>query len=306
MSLAKSKNDFSKRDMNFFSEFSSAASQNFSSAFPFFLLVALSILVITIVVWVVCNFSIMKKNNRKNELQRIMASPEYQQQLTEKDTIQAKVEELQEYHYVLSSLESRLGTVAVSDVETMKAVVNSLPNDTILTYYDDIEGMVEIHGTSLNPQSPQNYMHVLEQTGRFSFTQAKILPFDPVKNGYSKDNLMFGTMKYEFEFKCTIKGHYMLSRTKFLDGKNPQPITEKQYNQADINEVKTITDIAKVEVNGTTYELSNVKINSVAISAQALEDAKRNDMINVTVTSNTDVEFYYTVPKAAAKDGGKS
>ncbi|MBP5299234.1 MAG: hypothetical protein J6Z09_08800 [Lachnospiraceae bacterium] len=306
MSLAKSKNDFSKRDMNFFSEFSSAASQNFSSAFPFFLLVALSILVITIVVWVICNFSIMKKNNEKNQLLKDMADPQYQQQLAQKDTVQAEVEELQEYHYVLSSLESRLGTVAVSDVETMKAVVNSLPNDTILTYYDDLEGIVEIHGTSLNQKSPQNYMHLLEQTGRFSFTQAKILPFDPVKNGYNQDNIMFGTMKYEFEFKCTIKGHYMLSRTKFLDGKNPQPITEKQYNQADINEVKTLEGISKVEVNGTTYELTNVKINSVAISAQALEEAKRTDKLKVTVTSNTDVELYYSVPKAAAKDGGKS
>jgi|GEM_PF-2499951 hypothetical protein len=306
MSLAKSKNDFSKRDMNFFSEFSSAASQNFSSAFPFFLLVALSILVITIVIWIVCNFSIMKKNNEKNQLLKDMADPAYQDQLNNKDKIQAEVEELQEYYYVLSSLESRLGTVATSDVDTMKSVVNSLPNDTILTYYDDAEGVVEIHGTSLNPQSPQNYMHLLEQTGKFSFTQAKILPFDPVKNGYNKDNIMFGTMKYEFEFKCTIQGHFMFSRTKFLDGKNPQPITEKQYSQADLNEVKPIEGIAKVEVNGTTYELSNVKINSVAISAQALEEAKRTDILNVTVTSNTDVELYYSVPKAAAKDGGKS
>ena len=86
MSLANSKNDFSKRDMNFFSEFTSAASQQFSSAFPFFLLAALAILVITLVIWGVCSFEIMKKQNRINDLRAEMASAEYQERLAKKDS----------------------------------------------------------------------------------------------------------------------------------------------------------------------------------------------------------------------------
>ena len=54
MSFAKSKNDFSKKDMNFFSEFSSATSQQISSAFPIFLLATVAILAITLIVWIVC------------------------------------------------------------------------------------------------------------------------------------------------------------------------------------------------------------------------------------------------------------
>ena len=68
MSFAKSKNDFSKKDMNFFSEFSSGASQQLSSSFPFFLLATVAILAITLVVWIVCGIQIMNKQNKINDI----------------------------------------------------------------------------------------------------------------------------------------------------------------------------------------------------------------------------------------------
>ena len=76
MSFAKSKNDFSKKDMNFFSEFSSGASQQLSSSFPFFLLATVAILAITLVVWIVCGIQIMNKQNKINDIKKTMASAE--------------------------------------------------------------------------------------------------------------------------------------------------------------------------------------------------------------------------------------
>ncbi len=307
MSLAKSKNDFSKRDMNFFSEFNSAASQNFSSAFPFFLLLALSILVITLVIWIVCNFSIMKKTNRKNKLQADMASADYIKKLSDKDTIQVEVNKLQEYQFVLTSLEAQISTVAVSKVDTLKAVVDQLPNDTILTFYDDQEGVVEIHGSSLDRVSPQNYMHTLEDTGLFNFTEAKITPFDPIKGGYTKESLMYGTMKYEFTFKCTLKGHFILTDAKFLDGKNPQALSLKDKHSLTANEEFPYSNISEVvDASGTKYTLTNIKVNGTAVSSAELELAQKTGNFTVTVAANTDVEFYYSVPKSSTKDGGKS
>ena len=306
MSLAKSKNDFSKKDMNFFSEFNGGASQNFSSAFPFFLLVALSMLVITIVIWVVCNFSIMKKTNRKNELQSIMASQQYKDQLAEKDKVQAKLDEMREYAYVLTTLQSKIVNMATSRVDTMKAVVDNLPNDTILTYYKDLDGTVEIHGSSLDRISPQNYLHLLEQSGLFDFTQSKIMPFDPVSNGYDKNSLMFGMMKYEFEFKCTLKGHFVITQTKFLDGANPQPLTEQVSYSCSVNEVKPLQNIKEVVDNGTTYTLTNIKINGTAVSSKVLEKVLSDDVLELTASSNQDVELYYSLPKTTTKDGGKT
>ena len=82
MSFAKSKNDFSKKDMNFFSEFSSATSKQISSAFPIFLLATVAILAITLIVWIVCGIQIMNKQNKINDIKKEMNSADMQEQCT--------------------------------------------------------------------------------------------------------------------------------------------------------------------------------------------------------------------------------
>ena len=108
MSFAKSKNDFSKKDMNFFSEFSSATSQQISSAFPIFLLATVAILAITLIVWIVCGIQIMNKQNKINDIKKEMNSAEYQQRRAAKDKSQAEVEQLRSYYYEISTLDSKI------------------------------------------------------------------------------------------------------------------------------------------------------------------------------------------------------
>ena len=301
MSLAKSKNDFSKRDMNFFSEFSSAASQNFSSAFPFFLLAALAILVITLVVWGVCSFEIMKKQNRINDLRAEMASAEYQARLAQKDAAQAEVETLREYHYVLSSLDTQISSVSISSAETLKTVVDNLPNDAVLTKYTDENGIVTIEGSALDRTSAYNYLKLLHDTELFSFEEEVTDAFDPTSNGYDKESLMFGVFKYNFVFKCTLKGHYTVSWASFIEGAVSTPISQMRSQSFSAGSSYSIPDIATFTDNGITYELSTIKINGVAVSDQVLSEAKLKNELTGKVSSQISIEFMY---KAA--EGGES
>lgn len=293
MSLANSKNDFSKRDMNFFSEFTSAASQQFSSAFPFFLLAALAILVITLVIWGVCSFEIMKKQNRINDLRAEMASAEYQERLAKKDAAQAQVEQLREYYFVLSSLDSKIVSESVSSVETLVACVNALPNDTVLSFYDDADGTVQIKGQSLDEQSVYNYMKTLHDTELFSFIEEVHQAFDPGANGYDKTSLMYGDMRYTFEFKCTLKGHFTVSWASFIEGTVSTPLTELRSQSFSAGSTFSLPNIASYTDNGITYNLSSVSINGVALSETALAEAIRNDNLDIKVTSNITINLMY-------------
>ena len=304
MSLAKSKNDFSKRDMNFFSEFSSAASQNFSSAFPFFLLVALGIIIVTLIVWIACSVSTMKKTNRINDLRAEMNSQEYLDKLSRKDKSEAEVAELRQYNYVISTLQNKVAGTTTASAETFAACVEALPNDTVLTYYDDTDGTVEIHGTSISAESPSNYLKTLADKDLFSFYEDVITPYNPIEGGYSEKNLIMGEMRYEFVFKCTLKGHYAVTWAYFLDGPTLTPLSELKTSSFNAGKEYQIQNVAKFQGEGVTYELTNIKINGVPVSSATLAEAIATDELKGKVSTSMNVELIYAAP--ATSEGGAS
>ena len=302
MSFAKSKNEFSKKDMNFFSEFSSAASQQISSAFPIFLLATVAILVFTLIVWIVCGIQVMKKQDQINDIKAEMASAEYQARLAAKDQSQALVEDLRNYYYVISSLDSKIASRATSSVETLTACVDALPDDTVMIGYEDKEGLVKIQGQCLNRESAYNYLKTLKDKDLFSFVQEKIESLDPMKEGYSKNSLMYGQMLYTFEFTCTLKGHFTVSWASFIDGPSPTPITSLRTQSFNAGSDYKIPDVATITADGTTYNLKNITINGVAVSAQVLEETINTKELSGKVSSNLEIQLFYE----AQNDGGES
>ena len=301
MSFAKSKNDFSKKDMNFFSEFSSGASQQLSSSFPFFLLATVAILAITLIVWIVCGIQIMNKQNKINDLKKTMASAEYQQRLADKDQSQAEVEDLRSYYYVLSTLDSRVAGKTVALAETLITCKDCLPDDVILTGYKDEDGIVTIDGQSITRDSAMNYLHLLKEKNLFSFVEDKIVPFDPQDFDLNEKTLMYANFAYTFHFECTLKGHFTLSYASFLDGATPTPLTNLHTQSFSSGAEYKLEKIATYTQDGVEYKLVNVKINGTAVSADKLNEIIASDALVGKISSNTNIEFMYATE---TKDNG--
>ncbi len=295
MSFAKSKNDFSKKDMNFFSEFTSAASQQISSALPIFLLLTVILLVFTLIVWIYCGVQVMNKQNKINDLRAYMASADYQNRLKAKDRSQAEVEELRQYQYVLSTLDSKVANKVVSTTSNLTKVREAATDDTILSYYDESEGIIEVRGQCLNRVSAYNYLETLRQTDLFAFVETQIAPQDPMSMGYDKDSLMYGHCDYTFAFKCYLKGHYSLTWASFLDGTVPTALTALNRQSFSAGSDYKIPDIDVITVDGVNYKLVNIKINGSAVSSQQLNDAISNKSLSGKISSNLNIEFMYAV-----------
>lgn len=301
MSFAKSKNEFSKKDMNFFSEFSSAASQQISSAFPFFLLATVVILVFTLIVWIACGIQIMNKQNKINDLKATMNSEDYQNRLANKDKTQAEVESLRSYFYVLSSLDSKIASKTVASTATLTAVRDNLPDDTFLTAYSNTEGVVEIQGQSLDRTSALNYLHLLDKLGIFSSIEDTIKPLNPTEVGYNKDTIMFGNMSYTFRFICTMKGYVNLTYARFIDGQTPTPLTQLITQPKTVGSNYEIKDsVASYTLDGVEYKLTNVKVNGQAVTPERLAEIIAANEITGKISSNLNIDLLYTV------DGGES
>ena len=304
MSFAKSKNDFSKKDMNFFSEFSSGAAQQMSSAFPIFLLTAVAILAITLVFWIVCRIQIKNKQDKIDDIRAEMASAEYQARLAAKDQSQAEVEKLQQYYYVLSTLDSKVSGKSVSAVETLVTVVECLPDDAILTHYNDVDGVVDIQGTTMYRESAMNFGKLLSDKELFSFVTQEVTVFDPIEMGYDKDTLMFADCQYNFHFVCTLKGHFTLSWASFVDGTVPTPLTSLRSQSFNSGSEYKLPEIAKITENGVEYKLTNIKINGTAIEKSKLDEAIAKNELSGKISSNMNIELMYTAVGSSQSEGG--
>lgn len=301
MSFAKSKNDFSKKDMNFFSEFSSATAQQMSSAFPIFLLATVAILAITLIVWIVCGIQIMNKQNKINDIKKVMNSQEYQEQLAKKDQSQAEVEELRSYYYEISTLDSKVASKTVAASTTLTTIKDCLPDDTVLSKYDNIDGVVTVSGHSISRESALNYLHLLEDKGLFVAIEDTIKPYDPIEMGYRKDTLWFGNMQYSFNFVCTLKGYVTLTYASFIDGPTPTPLSVLSTQSFNVGAEYKLPNIATYSQDGIEYKLTNVKINGTAVTPERLAEIIAANEISNKISSNTNIELLYT-----ANNGGES
>lgn len=305
MSFAKSKNEFSKKDMNFFSEFSSGASQQISSVFPIFLLFTVLILGITLIVWIVCGVKSMKAQDKIDKIRAEMNSPEYQERLSRKDKSQVEVEDLREYHYVVSSLDTKVADKSSSSVNTLVQCKDALPNDAYLTKYHDEDGIVEITGQTLFRESAYNYGKKLDETGLFSFVKDVITIEDPIETGYDKSSLMFANVQYQFTYTCTLKGHFTVTHASFINGTTPTPLTPVYSESKKAGEEYNIEKVNTIVVDGVTYNLDTVKIDGTAVDAADFNIIKSNDCVSGRVASNVNIELMYV---AAEEDsnGGES
>ena len=301
MSFAKSKNDFSKKDMNFFSEFSSATSQQISSAFPIFLLATVAILAITLIVWIVCGIQIMNKQNKINDIKKEMNSAEYQRQLAKKDESQVEVERLRAYYYEISTLDSKVASKTVAASTTLTTCKDCMPNDTVMTAYDNLDGVVTISGQSINRESALNYLHLLEEKGLFAAIEDSIKPFDPIELGYKKNDLWFGNMNYSFTFTCTLKGYVTLTYASFIDGATPTPLSVLSTEHFNVGSDYTLPNIATYSQDGVEYKLTNVKINGTAVTPERLTEIINKNELGGKISGNTNIELMYT-----ANNGGES
>ena len=305
MSFAKSKNDFSKKDMNFFSEFSSATSQQISSAFPIFLLATVAILAITLIVWIVCGIQIMNKQNKINDIKKEMNSAEYQQRLAAKDKSQAEVEQLRSYYYEISTLDSKIASKTVAASSTLTTCKDCMPNDTVMTAYDNLDGVVTISGQSINRESALNYLHLLEEKGLFAAIEDSIKPFDPIELGYKKianyAEQLAAYTRGEGQITCTLKGYVTLTYASFIDGATPTPLSVLSTEHFNVGSDYTLPNIATYSQDGVEYKLTNVKINGTAVTPERLTEIINKNELGGKISGNTNIELMYT-----ANNGGES
>lgn len=304
MSTTQTKrNDFSKKDMNFLSEFSSSNTQ-VASLIPVFLLVVVIAIAVVVGITAVIKIQEATKTKATKELRDEMNSEEYQEKLSSYDSTTMVVADLRSYHFVLSELDARVKALTVVNPATLNAVVEQLPADTILTGYEEKDGKVIIRGTSLESYSPMNYLETLQSKGIFEFISiTEIKPFTPTENSYTPEIMMAVDDYYTFEFVGTLKGSYSVSYSQYIEGETPTSISSVSASVLASGDAYTIPTPLNISYEGANYTLSSITINGVVVNADILAEAKRDEQITGMVDSAKEVKIFYTQSTTEGSEG---
>lgn len=322
MALVTKKPEISKKDMNFFSEFSSSAGQ-VASYISIALIGFIAFLFVAIVLFALVSIQKASVQNKIDKLTTEMNSEEYLEKLSSYDDLNLQLSDYQGQYYEMSQLYAKVSTVdcpksslldtifgyTASDADTGNAdlpdsmrssIASNVPLDVIITDFLYENGAITIEGTGMTMYSAPNFAHLLREQGLFVFiecTSNQAIDFSAL--GISADDYATAT-KYTFKIIGSLQSDYSVSVSKFVDGTTPTPLGAMETVTASAGTEYDITDITNIEVDGVSYTLARVLINDTALSTEDLSTAISTGALTERVNMDLTIDLYYTV----STDGG--
>lgn len=296
---ATKKVDASKKDMNFFSEFTSSSTQ-VASALSIALVLFILVFLVATVLYV---FVLTKTGTTRKEIDVIkseMNSNEYTMALEGYEKSSNSMEGLREYLYVLTSLQGRMEDMLFADTKYMDSITENIPGEITLTQLDFVDGAIHVSGNSATYSAPLDMVAKLQDSGTFTFVSIdEIKQRDLMGEGMTVEE--YPTVKkYTFAFTGSLESSYSVSVTRFTNDGKGTPLASRNVQVYPVGESYGISGIATFSVDAVNYKLAKVVINDTAVSAEQLSEILTMDAITGRVSSTVDIKLYYDV----VKEGG--
>jgi Tfp pilus assembly protein PilN len=291
--------DASKKDMNFFSEFTSSSTQ-VASALTIALVLFVLVFLVATVLYV---FVLTKTSATQKEIKKIkaeMSSEEYTLAISGYEDSSSTMEGLREYLYVLTSLQGRIEEKQFADTKYMDTITSEVPNEITLTQLEYIDGAIVVSGNSVTYTAPLDMVAKLQDSGTFTFVSINdITQRDLIAEGLTAEE--YATVKkYTFSFTGSLESSYSVSVARFTNDGVNTPLSSRDVKVYLVGENYGVSTVSAITVDGVNYTLAKVLINDSAVTVDQLANILAADAITGRVSSTVDIKLYYDV----AKKGG--
>lgn len=291
----------SKRDMNFFSEFSSSSGMSTSST-SLILLILLIFIIIGVGVYGIFYFKTASLNASIQTLNAEMATEEYQTPFHQYTSINSDLNLYNQQYYDISTLFYRVSDMGRIESKYMDTIQEKLPEDITLTDFSYADGSITLTGLASSYYSPLDFIANLSASETFTYvdissiTQQDLSVFTPEEQVLMKP--------YLFTLVGSIESTYPLTVSKMMDGVVATPLTAVSSTNYKIGDTYKVEGINSLTSGQNVYTLSKVEIDHVAVSdPNAFAAIQQADAITGTITSAENIVLYYTL--SATIGGGQ-
>jgi len=292
-----------KKDMNFFSEFTTSLRQ-MGSYLTLFLLATLALIIIGAGVFAVYFFQSRNVLSTTAKLETEMQSEEYQKSLASYSSIGVNYNTMNQEFYEVTNLYYRISDMGKVDSKYMDAVQKNLPADITLTNFEYMDGYILLTGLADSYYSPLALIANLSKDKIFTYVDiTSITQLDLTTSDLTAAEVLIAK-QYAFTIKGSLKTTYAVRVSKMLDGVTPTPLTAVTSTTYSIGDTYKVEGINTYTNPDNTYTLSRVEINDILISdANAYAAIQQADALTGSVQSAVNITLYYTL--SSTNGGGQ-
>ncbi len=285
--------ELSKKDMNFFSEFSSTSSQA-GSYLSLAIVLLLGFIVIGGAVYGVISFQTSAIQNDINALNVKMESDSYQAELAKYSDIQSSLSELNQQFYDVSSLYAKVSTLDKAETKYMDLIYSNLPSDIVISKVDFTNGTIILEGRAESYYSPLDMINNFNKAKIFSYVGITKIEQTDVSQQTLTPEEQLTAVKYRFQIQGSLKSSYAVIISRLIDDTKATPLTAVKSQKIDVGTQYTESGINTYTLeDGSTYTLSRVMINNASITDAQMTAIRASDTISGIVSGAVDVKLFY-------------
>jgi len=291
--MANTKLELTKKDMNFFSEFTGSSNQ-VNTFLPYALLALLALVVVGGVVYGFLALQTAAVRGQIDKLNAEINSEENQGKLKDYTNIYNSLAGYNLQYYDVSSLLSKVKSQDKIDSTVMDAVYKNLPADVFITGFTYEAGTVTLKGSCNSYYSPLDMLANFRKVSLF--TKVVITGIDQVD--FSATSLtpeeVASMNNYQFSIICSLKSTYPIVTSRLIDDTTSTPLTAVDSQTKDLGEQYEVKNVNTYTADdGTVYTVSRILINNVVVTDAQLATIKQNDLISGITNAAVDIKIYY-------------
>lgn len=303
------KGNFSKKDMNFFAEFTEKAARmaRYLAYAVIGIVAVIGVMLVMILIAVGQNLALKGKIN---DLEKTLASEEYATIEAEYNQLQAEITEKTQYLYALGEMRNQVDTTAAASTELAAIIKDNIPNEAYVDMYSVTGTLVTIQGYTFDYFTASEYINLLQQSNVFASVSQMDTERVPITNAFDQDKRLLNTINtyYQFAIAGSLTSDYTITVKRFVENGNTlNAIGQTEiYLSADGNyaipgdgSVFSFDTITTAQQGAETYSLSYVIINNTRMSQEEFATVIANDNLQGTVNTDTTIELYYSVGGAS-------
>lgn len=309
MALIGSGKGYSKKDINFFEEYTAAARRT-ARYLAYFIFAALVVIAIFVIWWFI---AFLQNNAIKNDIQAMearIASDEFKDVEREATNIEADLAKRNQQLYAMSSMRKAVDTKTSASTNSMQLLLDNIPSEAYVHQYELSGDVFKIEGYAFTDKAALELVNMVQSdqtifnTDRPTMIEMNRVNDMKVLREDGSVELTNCYYKFVITGNLTNKVTVAVSSYANLDSGVIALDAIRTYTY-DYNDTYVNDNVLTFQYNGVEYTLTSVVVDGVTVSAEQFAEIQANAKHVISnVTNDINVTYYYTV--AVADEGGEA
>lgn len=297
---------YAKKDLNFFAQFTAKARKQ-ARVLAIVVLAAL-IVVGFFVLWTGwALFNNLRVKGQVDDLTTELQDPKYANLDIEAKNLEQEIIARNQYFYTISEMRRFVDETPSATTDLANLIGENIPNTTYIAKYEITGTEMTIEGYTFNYYEASNISNMLQASDVFSDLNVVVEHVNRATEDPEDGSLLTINTYYSFIITGDLTVDSYISVSKVIDSElgitAVGGVTTTAYATGSTYE---IPDIGTLEVNGVSYQLSNVLVDGVAVTPDELNAIVANNSISGRASGNLNIELHYTaVVTDEAAEGGE-